>query len=175
MTDLQLESSIKSLTDYLKFCEENFEVEFWIGGNLHPFDLIRGKYHWVLFQHNLSPGAYRLCLMLHDIKMSQPIRAYGLVFSPGEKIPSQVKENSFGYGFNITPAVAIGNNFNSSSNLTDFRTRFNGLHQLGVTTLNWNDGVESTYFELLLLKNRSIKYSGDIPLPPLSYKYRKPL
>jgi hypothetical protein len=111
--------------------------------------------------------------MLHTNKMTQPVRAYGLVFSPGEKIPSRVKTNNFGYGFNITPAVASGETFYASSNITDFRTRFEGLHQLGVASISWIDDVMTTNFELLLLKNRAIKYGGVIPPPPSTYKYEK--
>ena len=134
MSNMLHESSIKSLNDYLKFCEENFVIEFWIGGHLRPFDLSKSQYRWVLFPHDLCPGVYRLCLMLTSDQLVQPFRAYGVVFAPGEKVRANINITGFGYGFNITPAIASGRSFYSDSNTTDFRTRFNGVHQLGVTT-----------------------------------------
>ncbi len=159
------ESSIKSLADYLDFCKENYLLEFWIGGHLRPFDLSKSQYRWILFFRDLSPGCYKLCVMLTSkqlIRPIRPIRAYGLAFAPGEKVPLKIKADTFGYGFNITPAIATGSSFHSDSNTTEFRTRFNGIHQLGVTTPYWTDDVENTCFELMLLQNNTIKYGGNI-------------
>lgn len=163
MSDLKLESSIKSLSDYLIFCEDNYFVEFWIGGKLRPFDLSRSQYRWVVFPHDLSPGVYRLCLMLTLSQAARPMRAYGVAFAPGEKVPAKVNTTRLGYGFNMTPAIASGNSFYSDSNITEFRTRFCGAHQLGVTTQNWSTEAENTAFELLLLRNKKIQYISTIP------------
>lgn len=158
MQDILQESSIRTLNDYLKFCQEDFVIEFWVGGYLRPFHLSKSEYQWVLFRHDLCPGSYRLCLMLASDWSIRPIRAYGMAFAPGEKIRAHIDPATFGYGFNITPATAVGKTFYSDRNTTDFRTRFNGLHQVGVTTPYWSEDVSSTCFELLLLRRKTVQF-----------------
>ena len=63
----------------------------------------------------------------------------------------------------MTPAIASGNSFYSDSNITEFRTRFSGVHQLGVATQNWSADAQNTCFELLLLRNKKIQYISTIP------------
>ena len=87
----------------------------------------------------------------------RPIYAYGMAFAPQEKIRTYSDPATFGYGFNITPAIAVGKTFLSDRNTTDFCTRFNGLHQLGVTTPYWSEDVSSTCFELLLLRRKTVQ------------------
>ena len=152
------DSAIKSLSDYLRFCKGDFLIEFWVGGYLRPFDISKGRYQWVLYPHDLSPGIYRLCIMLVSDWIVRPFRAYAMIFAPGEKVLTQYNPASIGYGFNITPAIAAGNSFYLTQNITDFRTRFSGTHLLGVTTLYWSDDVEKTRFEVLLLRKSTVQY-----------------
>ena len=58
----------------------------------------------------------------------------------------------FGSGFNIPPAVSVGNTFLLSRNITDFYTRFEGTHQIGVTTKFWTPDIEDTVLRLLYFR-----------------------
>jgi len=162
MTNILEESSIESLGDYLAFCEDAYITEFWVGGFLRPFDLPKGQYRWVLFPIDLCPGQYRLCLMLVSKWLIRPISALGMAFAPGEKVLTQRDSSGFGFGFSITPAIASGNTFYAFRNTTNFSTRFNGIHQLGVATSYWSDDVEKTCFEIMLLRKIEKKLIDNI-------------
>jgi len=157
------DSDIKTLADYLRFCEEDYVLEFGIGGYLLPFNISKNRYQWRLYAHSLNPGSYRLCIMLPSRWIIRPITAFAMVFAPGEKVISQHFRNKIGYGFNITPALAAGNSFFLTQNISDFRTRFSGPHLIGVTTLYWHDDVERTRFEVLLLRKRTYQYISHEP------------
>ena len=149
------ETDIRSLSDYLDFCGNGFVIEFWAGGYLRPYIRSRNNYQWVLYPIDLFPGEYRLCIMLVPDSGSRPVRAFSVVFAPGEKIPKKNSAIPLGYGFNMTPAFAVGNTFFLFQNITDFHTRFSGDHLIGISTLFWGMDIELTRFEVLLLRRRN--------------------
>lgn len=149
---------VRSLMDYIDDVKESFVPELFLGGKLHPFNLARNTYNWVLFNIDLHPGNFRLCLQLVSEWHLRPVTAYAVAFAPGEKPIKKAATGEFGFGFNITPAIASGNNFLLSRNVTDFITRFNGTHQIGVTTSFWTPDIEKTCFEVLLLRKKSVEY-----------------
>ena len=146
------ETDIRSLSDYLDFCGNAFVIEFWAGGYLRPYFRSRNNYQWVLFPIDLCAGEYRLSIMLGPDSGSRPVRAFSVVFAPDEKIPKKNSAIPLGYGFNMTPAFAVGDSFYLSRNVTDFRTRFSGDHVIGVSTLYWGTDIKRISFEVLLLR-----------------------
>ncbi|HUV16766.1 MAG TPA: hypothetical protein VMW28_09415 [Pelolinea sp.] len=149
---------VSSLTDYLENVKEAYIPELFLGGKLLPFNLTRNAYNWVLYDCDLCPGSYRLCLQLVSDWLVRPVSAYAVAYAPGEKPIKEPTTGTLGYGFNITPSIANGNNFLLSRNVTDFITRFNGIHQIGVTTSFWTPDTANTCFEVLLLRKKQVHY-----------------
>jgi hypothetical protein len=145
---------IHSLQNYFKNQEEKFTLLLYIGNRLIPFDLAENTYRWILFPVYLQPGNYKLCLLLPGINRYQPISAYGMVFAPGEKIIKHPVQNTLGYGFQITPAIATARKFLPYQNTTEFKTNFDGVHQVGITTTYWTAQTADTIFEVMLLKKK---------------------
>jgi hypothetical protein len=142
----------KSLTDYIDSVKQSYSEILFTGGNLRPFILNHNEFNWVLFDIVLTPGSYRLCLMLINEWNLRPITAYAVVFPPGVKPIKHADSGQFGSGFNIPPAVSVGNTFLLSRNITDFYTRFEGTHQIGVTTKFWTSDIEDASFEVAVLQ-----------------------
>ena len=149
------ESQIHSLGDYLTFCLKNYDLTFWIGARLLPYDFKKNRCEWVLFTVNLPQGYYRLCLMLVSEWKLRPIRAYGVAFAPDEKIPKKLEIQSIGYDFKMSPAVADGNHFFLTRNVSDFQAHKDGNYRVGVTTKYWSEDAADTCFEVMLLRKRS--------------------
>ena len=148
------DSDVHSLSEYLDSVREIYIKELYIGGKLQPFNIQDNFYRWVLFPVDLVPGYYRLCLMIVSDWQVRPLTAYAMIFTPGEKIKATTDPHTLGYGFQITPAIASGNQFFLSRNITDFTTRYSGVHQIGVTTTYWTDDAADTCFEILLLRKK---------------------
>ena len=72
----------KSLKDYIDSVKQSYTEILFTGGNLRPFILNRNEFNWVLFDIDLSPGSYRLCLMLINEWNLRPVTAYAVVFHP---------------------------------------------------------------------------------------------
>jgi hypothetical protein len=148
----------KSLTDYIDSVKQSYIPLLFTGGNLNPFILNRNEFNWALFDVDLTPGSYRLCLLLVSEWKLRPVTAYAVVFPPGEKPIKHADSGQFGSGFNIPPAVSVGNAFLLSRNVTDFYTRFEGLHQVGVTTKYWTPDIADINFEVALLQKKPAEY-----------------
>lgn len=148
----------KSLMDYLNDVRESYVPELFIGGKLHPFNLPGNTYDWILYDIELQPGSYRLCLHLVSEWRLRPVTAYAVALAPGVKPIREAVSGTLGYGFNITPAISIGNSFLLSRNVSDFTTRFEGNHQIGVTTSFWTPDISNTCFEVLLLRKKPVQY-----------------
>lgn len=147
-----------SLMDYIDSVNKSYTQVFYSEGILKPFLLSRNEFNWVLFDVELEPGNYRLCLRQVTEWKLRPVTAYAVVFPPGIKPIKHADSGEFGSGFNIPPAISIGNNFLFSRNLTNFTTRFHGLHQVGVTTKYWTPDVEHISFEVALLRKNPPVY-----------------
>ncbi|MBM3137931.1 MAG: hypothetical protein FJZ98_07065 [Chloroflexi bacterium] len=147
-----------SLKDYVDSVNKSYTQVLFSEGNLKPFLLNRNEYDWVLFDVDLEPGNYRLCLLQTTEWKLRPVTAYAVVFPPGMKPIKHAETGQFGSGFNILPATSIGNKFLFSRNLTDLTTRFQGLHQVGVTTKFWTPDVENISFEVALLRKNPPVY-----------------
>ena len=150
------DSNIPSLQDYMRQLDDFYTLSFYLGGHLIQFDLKNDSYCWNLFPLQLAPGYYKLCLLLPSRINYQPISAYGMIFAPGEKVTKHPIQNPLGYGFQITPAIASANQFLTYQNTTDFKTNFDGVHQIGVTTTYWTEEVSATIFEVMLLKKKRV-------------------
>jgi hypothetical protein len=148
-------SEMNSLEEYFKQVSDSYVQLFFVGGKLRPFDLRNDSYQWILYPVILDPGNYRLGINLKTNEFYKPVSAYGMIFPPGEKAPLHPVRNSLGYGFQITPAIATIGKFLPYQNTTEFKTNFDGTHQIGVTTAYWTDEVAFVMFELMLLKKKS--------------------
>lgn len=148
----------KSLTDYIDSVKQSHTPVLFVGGKLLPFHLSKNLFQWVLFDIELHPGDFRLGLLIVSEWYHRPITAFAVTYPPGEKPMRHANTGRFGSGFNIPPAVSIGNVFLLSRNITDFYTRFDGIHQVGVTTKYWTPDIENISFEVALLQKNPVKY-----------------
>jgi len=147
-----------SLSDYLDSVKQSYTAVLFEEGNLRPFLISKNEFDWVLFDVELTPGNYRLCLRQVSEWKLRPVTAYAVVFPPGIKPTKHADSGEFGHGFNIPPAISIGNQFFLTRNVTDFITRFEGVHQVGVTTKYWTADIEKKQFEVALLQKIRVEY-----------------
>jgi len=146
------ESQVRSLSDYLGICKNYYDLSFWIGARLIPYDLKRNRCEWVLFNVDLSCGNYRLCLMLASEWKLRPIRAYSVAFAPGERIPKKLEIRSIGYDYGMPPVIADGNHFFLTRNVNDFQVKRDANYRVGITTMYWTADVADMCFEVMVLR-----------------------
>lgn len=143
-----------SIEDYIQSTSSSLDLVFWCGGTLKPFLFVKNKYQWILFPVQLFVGYYRIVLVSTSTTQIRPVTAYAVIFSPGTKTYENYPISSLGYGFHMTPAIAVSNSFFIFRNVCRFGTQSNDIHTLGVTTRDWVSEVEQVKFEVALFREK---------------------
>lgn len=153
------------LEDFIQSKQDSCTLIQWIGGNLKRFLLPNSLYQWVLFPTQLEPGYYFLALLLKPPPlMKRPSNAYAVLFAPKQKIYQKALSKPAGFGFHMTPAIASNDTFFFTRNVTTISTNFAGEHLIGVTTRDWEAGIEAVRFEVALLRENRVFDSGILRL-----------
>ena len=143
-----------SIEDYIQSNGDSLDLVFWCGDTLKPFLFVKNKYQWILFPVQLSVGYYRIVLVSTSTAQIRPVTAYSVIFTPETKTYENYPISPLGYGFHMTPAIAVSNSFFIFRNVCRFGTQFIDIHTLGVTTRDWVAEVEQVKFEVALFKEK---------------------
>lgn len=144
----------RSVEEYISYCQDQYDLVFWGGGKLRPYDLLKTHYNWIFFPVSLQPAYYRLALVLLSFPKVKPVTAYAVAFPPDSKNIKNYPLSPIGFGFHITPAIASKNRFEVRRNTTEFATQMSGEHTVAVTSRDWFAEVEQVIFEVALFKSR---------------------
>jgi len=147
-------SEPKSVEEYIRYSQDNYDLILWGGGKLQPYNLIKTKYQWIFFPVFLQSGYYRIALVLLSFPKIKPVTAYAVAFPPDTKNIENYPLSPLGFGFHITPATASKNRFEIRRNTTDFASPLTGIHTIAVTTRDWFVEVENVIFEVALFKSK---------------------
>jgi len=145
---------VNPIEKYIQSTVDSLDLVFWCGGTLKPFIFKKNKYQWILLPVQLHVAYYRIVLMSYLAALTRPITAYSVIFSPGTKTYENYPLSPLGYGFHMTPAIAVSNTFFVFKNVCRFGTQSDAIHTLGVTTRDWVATVEQVRFEVALFKEK---------------------